>query len=218
MDSTEARSAEWRAVWSLAAEQLMAEAPRCTPEELLRGARQVRDRLDPDGAADRFARRYEARSFRMWADDHGQHRAHLVLDDEGAAWLRAMVDAFMRPRRGGPRFVDSDERESARRTAARPCPVRSSIERSAHRAGGLSPSTRSGIRCVSVARVGSSARSSGSPSRCATADACSPNARCPRRTARHTTSTISSRMRVGPTELEIATALVVGSAAPDSSP
>ncbi|MCR2784502.1 MULTISPECIES: HNH endonuclease signature motif containing protein [unclassified Microbacterium] len=121
-DETTAASeeAQFREIWRVAAEQLIEEARDCTAEDLLRRARYLRDQLDESGAADRFQQRYEARSFRMWQDEHGQHRAHLVLDDEMAAWIRAMVDAALRPRRGGPRFVTAEEHETADQLVADP--------------------------------------------------------------------------------------------------
>ena len=100
-------------VWAIAADQLMAEADGVTAEELLRRARIVRDTLDPAGAEARFAKRYKARSFRLWIGDDGAHHGHIVFDDEMAAWVRSMIDAALRPRRGGPRFVDSDEHRAA---------------------------------------------------------------------------------------------------------
>ena len=100
--------------WRLAATRLLDEASRRTVEELRREARSVRDLLDPVGCARRYSARYEARSFRMWVDPHGAHRGSFSFDDESAAWVRAMVSAAMRPRRGGPRFVDPDEQEAAR--------------------------------------------------------------------------------------------------------
>ena len=101
-------------VWAIAAEQLMAEAAVTPAEELLRRARAVRDILDPIGAEERFQRRYEARSFRIWVDEHGAHQGHFVFDDEMAAWVRSIMDAALRPRRGGPRFVDADEAKAAK--------------------------------------------------------------------------------------------------------
>ena len=99
--------------WSLAAEQLVEEAQHRTVEELRRTARAVRDRLDPEGAEQRYLARYQARSFRMWTDQDGVHRGSLLFDDEGAAWMRAITDSALRPRRGGPRFVDPDEKQRA---------------------------------------------------------------------------------------------------------
>lgn len=100
-------------VWAIAADQLMAEATGVTTEELLRRARTVRDLLDPLGAEARFSKRYDARSFRMWIGDDGAHHGHILFDDEMAAWVRSIIDAALRPRRGGPRFVDADEQRAA---------------------------------------------------------------------------------------------------------
>jgi hypothetical protein len=99
--------------WALAAEQLMVAATEISPDDLLARAREVRDALDPAGAEARFARRYERRSFQMWTDADGQQHARIDFDDEMAAWVRSMVDAALRPRRGGPRFVDPGEAASA---------------------------------------------------------------------------------------------------------
>ncbi|QIM18215.1 HNH endonuclease [Leucobacter coleopterorum] len=108
------------AAWTLAAEELIVEAGRVTVEELARSARCVRDLLDPVGADARFMRRFESRSFRMWTDRDGLTRCSLVCDDLSAEWLRATIDAAMRPRRGGPRFVDPAERARANTLIADP--------------------------------------------------------------------------------------------------
>jgi hypothetical protein len=100
-------------VWSIAASQLLAEASGISVEELRARSRAVRDVLDPAGAEQRFADRYQARSFRMWTDRAGQHHGHLVFDDDAAAWVQSMIDAALRPRRGGPRFVDSEAKVQA---------------------------------------------------------------------------------------------------------
>ena len=100
--------------WALAAEQLMSEVHALSPEQLLARARQVRDALDPVGAEERFAQRYERRAFRMWTDAEGQQQARITFDDEMGAWVRSMVDAAMRPRRGGPRFVADDDVHAAK--------------------------------------------------------------------------------------------------------
>lgn len=100
-------------VWALAAEQLLAVASSTPVEELAAQARTVRDLLDPTGAEERFAARYERRSFRTWVDADGVSHGHLVFDDEMAAWVRSITDSALRPRRGGPRFVADDERAQA---------------------------------------------------------------------------------------------------------
>lgn len=99
--------------WSLAAESLIDEASSVPVEELAKRARTMRDMLDPVGAEERFARRFESRSFRMWSDAEGQRHAKIDFDDEMALWVEAIRDAAMRPRRGGPRFIADDERAAA---------------------------------------------------------------------------------------------------------
>jgi hypothetical protein len=102
-----------RAAWSQAAEHLVGEAAQRTVEELWQAARTVRDLLDPEGAEARFLARFENRSFRTFRGQDGQKRASIVLEDEGDLFLETMMAAALRPRRGGPRFVDSDEKEQA---------------------------------------------------------------------------------------------------------
>lgn len=104
---------ELRDAWAGAAEQLIAEARERTVEELWQQARTIRDFLDPEGAEVRFRERFEKRSFRTYRGQDGQKRASLVLDDEGDLFLEAMLAAALRPRRGGPRFVDSEEKVQA---------------------------------------------------------------------------------------------------------
>lgn len=107
-------SATATTAWSVAAEQLVAEAAERTVEELARTARTVRDLLDPDGAERRFDERFERRSWRTWTDRDGVLHGSIVFDDLMGAWMRTILDAALRPRRGGPRFVDPDEKARAR--------------------------------------------------------------------------------------------------------
>ncbi|WP_235008289.1 HNH endonuclease signature motif containing protein [Microbacterium timonense] len=109
-----------REAWSLAAEGLITEASSMPAEELAKRARTVRDLLDPVGAEERYAHRFEARSYRMWVDGEGQHRASIAFDDEMGLWVQSMLDAALRPRRGGPRFVTEDERQQADELVADP--------------------------------------------------------------------------------------------------
>jgi len=113
-------SSETHDAWATAAEQLIDEARDRTVDELRTTARAARDALDPEGAIRRFSERYERRSFRMWMDQDGVEHGHFTFDDEGAAWMRTVRDAALRPRRGGPRFVDSAERERAEELTADP--------------------------------------------------------------------------------------------------
>lgn len=105
--------AEFAEAWSLAASQLSEEAAHRTVEELAAAARTIRDRLDPAGAEERFAARFDGRSFRMWKDAHGVAHGHLTFDDESAAFLQSVIDSALRPRRGGPRFIADDEKAAA---------------------------------------------------------------------------------------------------------
>lgn len=109
LDEADAFDAAAREAWSLAAEQLVGEAQVRTISDLLAHARYVRDQLDPEGAERRFNERFEARSFRMFQTETGATRITWTLDDETALLLTAAHDAALRPRRGGPRFVDSAE-------------------------------------------------------------------------------------------------------------
>ena len=112
--------AELAEVWALAATELIVEAPHRTVEELGRTARSVRDQLDPEGVARRFEERFQGRSFRMWTDQDGIQRGSFCFDDHAAAWVRTILDTAMRPRRGGPRFVDPTEKAAAEDLAADP--------------------------------------------------------------------------------------------------
>ena len=123
-DAGAARAAEWAAqaieAWRVAAEQLIAEARERTVEELGRTARTVRDQLDPDGARRRFDERFDGRAFRFWRDQDGIRRGSIVFEDYGGAWAQSILDAALRPRRGGPRFVDPAEQQRADDLAADP--------------------------------------------------------------------------------------------------
>jgi hypothetical protein len=106
--------------WRTAATQLIDEAAVRTVEELASAARAIRDLLDPAGAERRFDARFEGRSFRTWIDRDGTRRGSFSFDDEGGAWIDAIVASALRPRRGGPRFVDSDEKARAEELSADP--------------------------------------------------------------------------------------------------
>ena len=100
-------------VWRIAAQQLIDEARGCTVEDLGASARAVRDAIDPVGAEARWVEHYAARSFRMRVDADGRTHGHIVFDDLGAAWWQSVMDAALRPRRGGPRFVSDGELKAA---------------------------------------------------------------------------------------------------------
>lgn len=93
--------------WADAVALLLDEAANLAVEDLRAAARIARDRLDPVGVTLRFEERFQARSFRTWIDEHGQHQARIAFDDEAAAWVHSILQAALRPRRG-PRFVGPD--------------------------------------------------------------------------------------------------------------
>lgn len=99
----------WRELWAIAAEQLLSAAATDTPEMLAASARAIRDQLDPEGAVRRYQERFERRSFRIWTTADGDKRGSLSFDDDGYAWAQTIIASAMRPRTGGPRFVDADE-------------------------------------------------------------------------------------------------------------
>ncbi|MDF2555501.1 MAG: hypothetical protein K0R60_1396 [Microbacterium sp.] len=99
--------------WARAVAMLVEEAAVAPVEELRNQARVARDRLDPVGVTLRFEERFAARSFRFWTDEQGQRHGHIVFDDEAGAWVDALLQAALRPRRG-PRFVGRAAAEPAR--------------------------------------------------------------------------------------------------------
>lgn len=113
-------AAEVRAAWETAATQLIDEAASRTVEELAGAARAIRDLLDPAGAERRFEQRFEARSFRRWTDRDGIRHGSFTFEDEGGAWIESIIDTALRPRRGGPRFVDPQEKARAEELATDP--------------------------------------------------------------------------------------------------
>ena len=92
--------------WRQAATMLLDEAADQVLEDLRASARLARDTRDPIGTQLRFDERYEKRAFTMWVDEYGQQCARIRFDDDGGAWVRTVLNAALRPRRG-PRFVGS---------------------------------------------------------------------------------------------------------------
>lgn len=99
--------------WTRAVRALLEEAALVPVEELRAQARVARDRLDPVGVTLRFEERFTARSFRSWIDENGQRHAHILFDDDAGAWVDALLQAALRPRRG-PRFVGTDAERNSR--------------------------------------------------------------------------------------------------------
>ncbi|MFU8947820.1 DUF222 domain-containing protein [Mycetocola zhadangensis] len=96
-----------------AAEEIISEAAGVHADDLGTRARHLRDRVDPEGVQLRWDQRYEKRKWRFGRTEDGTKSAYVLFDEEGAAWIEAIVGSAMRPRRGGPRMVDPDEAERA---------------------------------------------------------------------------------------------------------
>jgi Domain of unknown function DUF222. len=92
-----------------AARRLVAEAPGLSPEQLARRAREARDELDAAGAQPREEALRARRSLRWRRDSDGMTHLHAVLDPESSAFVVPALETILAPRRGGPRFVGSDE-------------------------------------------------------------------------------------------------------------
>lgn len=91
-----------------AVEVLCNEAGILDADRVFRRARELRDRLDEAGIADREAARRDARSLRFVKLPDGMARLTWLMDPETAAVTGELFDRATSPRRGGPRFVDSD--------------------------------------------------------------------------------------------------------------
>ncbi|MGK3954200.1 HNH endonuclease [Microbacterium sp. I2] len=159
---TAGRATEVRTAWETAAGQLIDEASQRTVEELASAARTIRDLLDPAGAELRLEQRFEARSFRRWTDHDGIRHGSFTFEDEGGAWIESIIDTALRPRRGGPRFVDPDEKARAEELATDPRTndqLAYDLMLDVLRAGALADAEtvfgtrRAGIRIVATAEV-----------------------------------------------------------------
>ena len=100
-----------------ASELLCDEAQRLDPDQLLVRAREVRDELDEAGIADREAVLRSRRSIRRIDCRDGMKRIIWDYDPETAGVIDEIYDRATSPRRGGPRFVDSEQTERAARIA-----------------------------------------------------------------------------------------------------
>lgn len=97
----------------LAAEQLCDEARRLDPDRLRARAREVRDELDAAGVAEREAALRARRSLRRHNLRDGMKRLIWDYDPETAGIVDEVYDRATSPRRGGPRFVDSEQAQRA---------------------------------------------------------------------------------------------------------
>ncbi len=103
-----------------ASELLCDEAQKLDPDQLLKRAREVRDELDEAGIADREAVLRSRRSIRRFDMRDGMKRIIWDYDPLSAGVIDEIYDRATSPRRGGPRFVDSEQVERAARVADDP--------------------------------------------------------------------------------------------------
>ena len=101
-----------------AATRLAALAPTLPVEKLAVEARAARDELDAASVRDRASALREKRYLTLTPQLDGMTRLSGMLDPDSAAIVRAAYDAATSPRRGGPRFVDAEQRERAEKIVA----------------------------------------------------------------------------------------------------
>ena len=89
---------------------LLDDASRLDADALYRRARDLRDELDADSVARREKEQNEQRYFRSHRLDNGMYRGSFLVGAEDGALVAAAFDAVLSPRRGGPRFVDREQR------------------------------------------------------------------------------------------------------------
>jgi len=92
-----------------AAGLLCDEAQSLDPDRLLKRAREVRDELDAVGVADREVALRRRRSLRRIDLRDGMKRLIWDYDPVTAGIVDEVYDRATSPRRGGPRFVDSEQ-------------------------------------------------------------------------------------------------------------
>ncbi len=103
-----------------AATELGELARESTPESTARSARTLRERLDVASIADLEAHRRSRRSLKWFEQPDGMTRMVALLDPESAAIITGAIDTVMSPRRGGPRFVDTEQASKAADMVADP--------------------------------------------------------------------------------------------------
>lgn len=96
-----------------AAHDLVDLADSSTPDSLAKSARRVREQLDVASIADLEEHRRSRRSLTWHQLPDGMTRLSALLDPESAAIFTTAFDTALSPRRGGPRFVDPEERAAA---------------------------------------------------------------------------------------------------------
>jgi hypothetical protein len=100
-----------------AAERLAGHAPHLSVEDLAARSRAARDDLDAANIAARDAEQRDQRFLSITPRLDGMYNVRGLLDAESAAVINAATDAIIRPRRGGPRFVDKEKAAEQERVA-----------------------------------------------------------------------------------------------------
>ena len=108
--SVDAAAAIKRGLGSTAASPLIAEAAGVDADELFRRARDLREQLDADAVARREKEQRDLRFLRYGQRSDGMVRGSFLLDPVDGALVTSALDAVLSPRRGGPRFVDPDQK------------------------------------------------------------------------------------------------------------
>jgi hypothetical protein len=96
-----------------ATELLCEEAATLDPDRLMKRAREVRDELDEAGIASREARLRGRRALRRIDLRDGMKRLIWDYDPLTAGVVDEVYDRATSPRRGGPRFVDAEQKDRA---------------------------------------------------------------------------------------------------------
>jgi len=108
--SVDAAAAIQRGLGSSDAGPLIETAAAMNADELFKRARDLRDERDAEAVARREKEQRDLRSFRYSTREDGMVRGSFLLDAVDGALVTAAFDAVLSPRRGGPRFVDPDQR------------------------------------------------------------------------------------------------------------
>ncbi|MEP6843708.1 MAG: DUF222 domain-containing protein [Pseudolysinimonas sp.] len=91
-----------------AAHELLTTAGSLPPEKVAQHARELRNQLDDTGVLDRETALRDKRFLRLIPQPDGMTKLIGLLDPESAALVTDAVDAVTSPRRGGPRFIDTE--------------------------------------------------------------------------------------------------------------
>ena len=105
---------------AIAAGILLGEAPHLNADRMFKRARELRDDLDAALIAERERAIHEERSIRRVRRANGLRRYIIDPDIESAAFWDDVYDKLTSPRRGGARFVDTDDAKWADAIATDP--------------------------------------------------------------------------------------------------